>query len=332
MKKTIALLLLFLPLLGISQYTDVINSNRPGQSISAYAIGKNVVQIETGINYEHKKHNKLLTNSKSIGADFALRYGLLFEQLEVYWEGTFINEKTIYTSLNEKVTRTNFSRNRAGLKFLIFDPFKNPERNKPNFLSWKANHTFQFKNLLPAVSISGGANFNLADNPFFREDPEITYRGLIATQSRLSPRFVLITNFSYDKISSDDPEMSYIVSISRALKNPKWSVFIEHQGIKSDRYSDMIIRTGGAYLMNDRLQIDANFAGSFKHTPSRFYASIGGSYRFDFHKDKLVPIQEQEAGENGGNIKKNSMKKKKKEKPKKQRKKKKKPKNGEIDF
>ena len=47
-------LLFLLPLAGISQYTDVINSNRPGVSVSAYAVGKNVVQAEMGLFYEQK--------------------------------------------------------------------------------------------------------------------------------------------------------------------------------------------------------------------------------------------------------------------------------------
>lgn len=329
MKKILVNFLFLFPFLGFSQYTDVINSNRPGQSVSAYAVGKSVLQVEAGINYEDKEHNRLLTESNLIGADIALRYGLLFEELEIYWEGTYMHENITYTGLGERATRTNFTRNRAGLKFLIFDPFKNPGRNKPNLLSWRANNVFQFKNLLPAVSLYGGANFNLGDNPFYPENPTISYRGMIATQSRLSPKFVLITNVAYDRIGTDYPELSYIVSITRALKNPKWSVFIENQGIKSDRYADMFIRTGVAHLFNERLQADIDFGGSFKHTPSRFYATMGASYRFDFHTDKLIPIQDQKAGENGGPIRKNSMKKKK---PKKKGKKKKPSDNGVIDF
>ena len=41
--------ILLIPSLGISQYTEVINSNRPGLSVSAYAVGTNVVQAEFGV-------------------------------------------------------------------------------------------------------------------------------------------------------------------------------------------------------------------------------------------------------------------------------------------
>ena len=43
-----------------AQYTDQINSNRPGLSIGAFAVGKDVIQAELGIafrNYLHSGYN-----------------------------------------------------------------------------------------------------------------------------------------------------------------------------------------------------------------------------------------------------------------------------------
>jgi hypothetical protein len=307
--------LLFLASLSVTgQYTDVINSNRPGLSVSAYAVGKNVVQLEMGLFYEQQDHGLLNTQSDIWGSDISLRYGLLFETLELNYEGTFQNQDILFDNFDVSETRTNFKRNRLGLKFLVYDPFKNPERNKPNLYSWRANNKFQLKNLLPAVSVYAGANFILGDNLFYPSEAQISPRAMIATQSRLTPRMVLITNTAYDRIGTEFPELSYLISISHAFKNPKWSVFAEHQGIQSDRYSDVLLRSGIAYLMNERLQVDINLGASFKNTPSRVFISMGGSYRFDFHKDTLVPIEDQAADENGGEIKKDAMKKEKKKK------------------
>ena len=306
------LLLLFVVFSATGQYTDVINSNRPGLSVSAYAVGRNVVQLEMGLFYEQQDHGLLNTQSDIWGSDISLRYGLLFERLELNYEGTFQHQDILFNNFDINETRTNFQRNRLGLKFLIYDPFKNPQRNKPNLYSWRANHKFQFKNLLPAVSLYAGANFVLGDNPFYPGEAQISPRAMIATQSRLTPRMVLITNTAYDRIGTEFPELSYLISISHAFRNPKWSVFAEHQGIQSDRYSDLLLRSGIAYLLNEEIQVDMNLGASFKNTPSRIFVSIGGSYRFDFHKDKLVPIEDQDADENGGEIKKDAMKKKKK--------------------
>ncbi len=311
--KKYSFLLLLAPLLSIAQYTDVINSNRPGVSVSAYAVGKNVVQAEFGMLYEMQDHSDINSDSKIFGGDISLRYGLLLEKLELNYEGSYINQNITFNNLNLEETRTDFRRNRIGLKYLLYDPFKNPEANKPNLYSWRANNKFQWKNLIPAVSVYGGATFNLGDNPFYREDATISYRGMVALQSLLSPRFVLISNIAYDRITTDFPELSYTVSLSHALRNPKWSVFAEHQGIDSDRYSDLLLRGGIAHLFSPNFQVDVNFGGSFKTTPSRLFVSTGVSYRLDFHKDELI----QTKSEDNTKIKKKSMKKKRKKKKKK---------------
>ena len=52
MKYTITFILLLLVASPISsQYTEVINSNRPGSTQGAFAVGKNVLQFEIGANF-----------------------------------------------------------------------------------------------------------------------------------------------------------------------------------------------------------------------------------------------------------------------------------------
>ncbi|WP_421809307.1 transporter [Flagellimonas sp.] len=315
---------LFAPTLLSAQYTDVINSNRPGRAVSAYAVGKNVAQVEMGLLYEQRDDSEQNFDSNIFGTDIALRYGLLFEQLEIVYEGSFISQNIDYSSpLGTDGRLTDFSRNRVGLKYLVYDPFKNPEKNKPNLYSWRANNVFQWKNLIPAVSLYGGATFTVGDNPFYVGDPVLSYRGAIATQSRLSPRFVLISNIAYDRIGTDFPEWRYALSVTHAFRNPKWSVFLEGQGINSDRYSDILARTGLAYLFSENFQADFHLGSNFKSDPSRIFVVAGFSYRLDFHKDKLIPIDEQSGGQNG-KIRKNSNKKKSKKRDKKNK--------DDIDF
>ncbi|UII75992.1 transporter [Flagellimonas sp. HMM57] len=324
-KKTLVIALVT-PLCLNAQYTDVINSNRPGRAVSAYAVGKNVIQAEIGVVYEQQDNIDLNSDSNIFGTDFSFRYGLLFEPLEIKWEGTFINQNILFTDLNTEETRTDFTRNRIGLKYLVFDPFKNPENNKPNLYSWRANHKFQWKNLIPAVSIYAGATLNLGENPFYPTDPVASPRVAIATQSRMSPRLVLISNISYDRIGTDFPEWGYAISLTHSFRDPKWSVFIENQGISSDRYSDILLRSGVAHLFSPNFQADFHLGSGFKNSPSRIFAVLGASYRLDFHKDKLVPIQEQKAGQNGS-IPRNAQKKKGKKKKKKNKKNK-----DDVDF
>ena len=48
-----------IPLMQYGQHTDQINSNRPGETMSAYAVGKSVIQVESGI-YGIKEHHNIL--------------------------------------------------------------------------------------------------------------------------------------------------------------------------------------------------------------------------------------------------------------------------------
>ena len=78
---------------AFSQYTDVINSNRPGTSQSAFAVGPNVIQIEAGPYLIKQKHTPLKNEVNGFGVDFAVRYGLIFEPLEISVIGAYQNDK-----------------------------------------------------------------------------------------------------------------------------------------------------------------------------------------------------------------------------------------------
>ena len=69
--------------LNFAQHTDQINSNRPGVTMSAFAVGKSVIQVETGIYGIHENHVLLGYDAKGFGADLTLRYGAFMERLEV---------------------------------------------------------------------------------------------------------------------------------------------------------------------------------------------------------------------------------------------------------
>jgi hypothetical protein len=90
-----------------------------------------------------------------------------------------------------------------------------------------------------------------------------------------------------NRIGTDDPDFQYILNLTHAI-TPQWVVFGETQGIKSDFYADNLFRLGGAYLWTKDFQLDTSITFNTKDTPSVFNASIGASYRFDFHKDKKI--------------------------------------------
>ena len=299
-------LLIFNLFISYGQYTDQINSNRPGVSIGAFSVGKNVLQLESGTEFRAYKHRSYNDSKVNAGLLFlSIRYGLFSEKIEVNYDGLYQIDKieNLLISPSVESKRKGLINNFLGIKYLIYDPFK--KERKVNVYSWKANNGFKLRDLIPAVSITLGGNFILEkENPypygnvfdelrptlFFgipRDDsiePSFTGKGILATQSHFFGRWVFITNFIYNKISSDFPEFSYILTLTHTI-NEKWSTYIETQNISSDLYKDQIFRTGAAYLFNNDLQFEATFGANTKNSPSMIFFNLGASYRLDFHKD-----------------------------------------------
>ena len=156
----------------------------------------------------------------------------------------------------------------------------------PPSLRRGANHKFKWKSLIPAVSVSLGANFDTADNPYTALGVEgFSPRVMIATQNNFSGGWVFVMNLMKDRIGTNQSDFSYILTLTHSF-NPKWVIFGETQGIKSDFYADNLFRFGGAYLWSKDFQLDTAVTFNTKDTPSVFSVNFGMSYRLDFHKDK----------------------------------------------
>jgi len=111
---------------------------------------------------------------------------------------------------------------------------------------------------------------------------------VLSTQNNFIGGFVFVTNIIVDRVTTDFPTYGYIVTLTHAT-NRWFSVFLENQGLKSDFYSDQLLRGGAATLINENFQVDLSLTYSFKDTPSRFYGRAGIAYRFDMHnKDEYL--------------------------------------------
>jgi len=285
--KNLFITSLFLsPQLFFAQYTDVINSNRPGETMSAYGVGKSVIQAELGVYGIKEKHDLLDYDASGFGTDLTIRYGAFLEKLELVLDLQYQMENfdTPYTSYK----KNNFRQTVLGAKYLIYDPFHDYEK-PANIYSYKANHSFDWHQLIPAVSLFAGANFTGADNPYsFSPESSISPKVILITQNLFGGgKWVFVTNFIADYITTDYPSYGYVLTLTHGF-NDKWSGFIENQGYKSDFYSDAILRGGAAYLLNSNMQIDASISTNFKNTPSVLYGGIGFSWRYDgWYKEKL---------------------------------------------
>jgi hypothetical protein len=271
--------LLLIPSIHYGQHTDQINSNRPGESMSAFSVGKSVFQVETGIYGITEKHSLLNYDSNGFGVDMTLRWGLFFEKLELVADLQYQNQ--VKTKNFSEFNLSGLKQTVLGAKYLVYDPFKNHEK-KVDIYSWKENNSFNWHQLIPAVSVFAGANLTFADSPFsFSPNASISPKVILITQNHLGDgTWVFITNIVADYITTDFPSYDYTITLTKGF-NDKWSGFVENQGFNSDFYSDAIVRGGAAYLLNKDIQIDASISTSLKNTPSILYGGVGFSWRYD---------------------------------------------------
>jgi hypothetical protein len=278
-KTLVAVAFFMTPSIHYGQHTDQINSNRPGETMSAFAVGKSVIQVESGIYGIQENHSILNYDANGFGIDMTLRWGLFMEKLELiadfqYQYETF-NPTIIYPD------RSAMKQTVFGAKYLIYDPFKNYEK-QINIISWKANHSFNWHQFIPAFSVFAGTNLTFSDNPYaFPTQPIVSPKVILIAQNHFGDgTWVFVTNIIADYIGTDYPSYGYGITLTKGF-NRKWSGFIENQGYKSDFYSDAIVRGGAAFLIHDDMQIDASISSSLKTTPSILYGGIGFSWRYD---------------------------------------------------
>jgi hypothetical protein len=285
--KSIPLLFLLSFISVSAQYTETINSNRPGASQGAFSVGKKVIQIETGIGIGSEEHILQNTETNVFLLEYDIRYGFWKEELEFSLMGAYQSNSITYSpegGIPADFKESNFTHNRLGAKYLVYDPYRKREQRGPNLYSWKANNKFQWADLIPAVSVYAGANFDTSNNPFIPgSESSISPTVVISTQNNWLGGWVFVTNIIADRFTEDVPSYSYILTLTHAF-NPVFSAFIENQGIKSDFYADQLLRGGAAYLFSKDFQVDASLMVNFKDTPSRLYGRLGISYRFDMHK------------------------------------------------
>ena len=326
--KLLYFIFIFSAFFSHSQYTEIINSNRPGSSHGAFAVGVNVFQLETGISGQSLKHSNL-NNSKIDGLNFnyLFRYGFLNEKLEVFLDGNIITRNILdnnyINNYSTDIKETIIGKQTLGFKYLFFDPYKNKKWHGENVYSWNAGRKIKLTDFIPAISAIAGSSFNFDnriqyDDLFFKVKqplhpdllnenimrmktfnyPEQTISPFIgiATQHHFKGRWVVVNNFFYEIAMKNSTvptnaepsnynKINYMFTITYNLSNPNWSIFGEFQTFKNKIYSDDFFKFGIANLTSKNSQVDLNFGGSFKTTPSYTYINVGFSQRFDWHKD-----------------------------------------------
>ena len=289
-------LLLLLAEFSYGQYTEVINSRRPGFSGTPYSVGTKVYQVEAGLFYKnignYLYYDPILEQSisysgSSFGSDITFRTGQFFERLEFSLDMALVSESRDYTR-PDVINRSafGFSKLTLGAKYLVYKP-EYADKSK-EIRSWKARHSFDKRRLIPAVGVYAGLNTNLLTE--LHKNPEgVSPRFGIYTQNDLSNRLIVLFNLIADKVFTEEFESSYILTVTYTL-HQNWSVFGENQGFfRKNVPNDFQFGAGGAYLINPNMQADLSARMIFDERGDNTYIIGGGiSWRIDNHKDKII--------------------------------------------
>jgi len=284
--------------MGSAQYTELINSKRPGFSDSPFSVGTNVYQVEAGLfykdigNYLFKDPELQIANrysSQTFGSDVSIRVGKFLDKLELDLDMAFVYESRDY-SLPEviNISKLGLSKLTIGAKYLVYMPTY--EDKSKEIRSWKKRNSFDKKRLIPAVGIYAGLNTNFLTE-LYKNPDGISPRFAVFTQNNLSGKLIVLTNLIADNMFTAYTEYSFIATTTYSL-SAKVSVFGEGQVFqRKDVPNDYQFGIGGAYLLNKDMQVDgsARFINDERgdHT---FLVGIGFSWRLDKHEDQFKLI------------------------------------------
>lgn len=294
-----------------SQFTEIINTNHPGESFGAFSVGRRIFQVEGGLSYHNEKYKKEDSKTTGFLVDLDLRYGFWREQLEFIADLQYRNDK--FSLPDENPVRRSYMKSTVlGFKYLVYDPYRFYEE-KINIYSWKENQKFKWRELIPVVAIYAGANINSSNNPYLPKDESmITPKAALLLQNNFTGGWVVVTNGILDNIGSNYQSIGGILTVTKSI-DMRWSGFVELQGYKSDYYKDIVTRAGGVYILHEDLQLDISIGKNFNSTRNIIYGGVGVSWRFTLnYKDTMMyrilendskePEVLKEDGENGEEV------------------------------
>jgi hypothetical protein len=237
---------------GLGQYKPTISSDRPGQAYSAYTVGKNIIQTQSGFNFIKSKTTDLQVNSYVFVPEF--RYGIT-EKFEIGWSMEITGN---YFKISDiKSTENGISNWGIGARLNIWED----EGAKPalgvltvmNFTNWVSE---EFDTGLPTPAVALLISKSCGDLFTFSGNLGAAWNGL----------------YKYPTSGT------YVLNFSCPITN-KWGIFLENYGEFGNRFVDTFIDGGFSYLLNQHIQLDTLFGYGKNDGVTEIFISAGISMR-----------------------------------------------------
>jgi hypothetical protein len=266
-----------------SQYTEVINSNKPGFSESPYSVGTGVYQFESNLFLRNTPIDPTFSIPQSFGFDMLFRTSFFLEKFEFNAQITYQKDKIAFKNIfTSDYATIGFSRVTIGAKYLLFH--QEYEDKSKETRSWKRRHAFDKKRLIPSIAIYAGLNTDFLND--IHKTGHLSPKLGLLFQQNLSTNFNLVSNFLYDKIGTEFFEYSYIITATINFSD-RWSTFFENQTVFQKYQNNINLGTGLAFLYHRDLQLNTSLRYVIEGKSKGFYAGLGVSYRVNKHKDSF---------------------------------------------
>jgi hypothetical protein len=293
MKKLIVKCFFFLFLLSFSsiysQYTEVINSNKPGFSESPYSVGTGVYQFESNIFFRDTYIQPTFSRPQSLGFDLLFRTSFFLEKLELNVQTSYQQDKVAFKNIfTSHYFESGLSKLAVGAKYLVYQ--QEYDDKSKEVRSWRKRNAFDYKRLIPSVAIYVGANTDFVSEIY--KTGSISPKAGLLLQQNLSSKLNIITNVFYDRIGTDFSELSYIVTGTYNFTD-RWSTFLENQTVFLKTQNNINLGTGLAYLYSKNIQINSSARFLIEGETTGYYAGFGVSFRINKHKDAFKELNEE---------------------------------------
>ena len=253
MKTQIHLSLLFLIITitnSFSQFSETIVSDRPGQSNSPNTVGKMVFQLQTGLQVGGGNADNYKRNDFELPA--FIRFGITDKiELQTHWG----LKNSSAERFNSEFKSSGLNMANFGLRFNIFE-----ETEKAPALGFE----FIYKTRMISKD--------------YKPDHPSTKFNIMASKG-LSDLISITTNLGADFDGNGaQPNGFYTLNLVLSV-NDQLSVFFENYGNFNGDYFDTFFDFGGAYLLNDDLQLDLYGGFGYNDDTFDYFVSGGVSYR-----------------------------------------------------
>ena len=277
-----------------AQYTDVINSNKPGFSESPYSVGKGVYQFESNVFLRNTAITSTFSKPQSLGIDLLFRTSFFLDKLELNAQLTYQKDKVAFKNIfTSQYFTSGLSNMTIGAKYLVYQQaYKDKSKE---IRSWKRKNAFDLARLIPSVAVYLGMNTDFVND--IHKTGSITPKMGLLLQQNLTQDFNVITNFYYNNIGTDFAQYSYIITLTQSFSN-RWSAFFENQMVFQKDRDNLDLGAGLAYLYSRNLQFNTSARLLFEGKTQGYYAGLGVSYRINKHQDPFKELDNQ-----GGNLK-----------------------------